>query len=123
VYERTFKIVSEKVNEIDHLEFVTETNEIAGVRRVDPLGITYLRVRGMWGIDTPHKVFGSMTDFSNKSDFSVFVLMLAEKYKSMPKKDRDEIESNASIKTTSVEIKSPNNPAEFLKAKLLSFKK
>ncbi len=123
VYERTFKIVSKKVNEIDHLEFAPETNEIAGIRRVDPLGITYLRVRGMWGIDTPHKVFGSMTDFSNKADFSVFVLMLAEKYKSMPKKDRDEIESNKSIKIESVEIKSPNNPAEFLKAKLLSFKK
>jgi len=121
VYERTLKSVSKKVHEINHLEFTSETNEIAGVRKVDPLGITYLRVRGMWGINTPHKVFGSLTEFNRESIFSAFVLILDDKYKSMPKKDRDEVESNPSIKIKSVEIKSPNNPAEFLSAKILSF--
>jgi hypothetical protein len=121
VYERTFKIISEKVHEINHLEFTPETNEIAGVRKVDPLGITYLRVRGMWGIDTPHKVFGSLTGFSKKSVFSAFALILNEKYNSMPKQDKDDIESNSNIQIKSVEIKSPNNPAKLLEAKLISF--
>ena len=121
VYEKTFKVISKKVKEIDHLEFTTETNEIAGVRKIDPLGITYLRVRGMWGIDTPHKVFGSLVEFSRESEFSVFTLMLDEKYNSFPKEDRKEIESNLNIKIKSVEIKSPNNPANYLKAKLISF--
>src|SRR3989344_1859974 len=40
VYENTLKSISEIVHEIDHLEFTAETNEIAGVRKVDPLGIT-----------------------------------------------------------------------------------
>jgi NgoPII restriction endonuclease len=123
VYEKTFKSISKKVHEIDHLEFTAETNEIAGVRKIDPLGITYLRVRGMWGIDTPHKVFGSLTEFSRESNFSAFTLMLDEKYKSFPKEDREEIESNSSIKIKSVEIKSPNNPANYLKAKLICFVK
>ncbi|MBU6141840.1 NgoPII family restriction endonuclease [Patescibacteria group bacterium] len=76
VYERTFKAISKKVREIDHLEFATETNEIAGVRKVDPLGITYLRIRGMWGIDAPQKVFGSLTEPQKGKDFSASLLML-----------------------------------------------
>lgn len=121
VYERTFKSISKKIHEIDHLEFTVKTNEIAGVRRIDPLGITYLRIRGMWGIDTPHKVFGSLTEFDQKSDFSAFILMLDKKYDSFSKNDRATIESNSSIKIKSVEVKSPNNPANYLKAKLICF--
>lgn len=121
VYEKTLKSISTKVHEIDHLEFTAETNELAGVRKIDPLGITYLRVRGMWGIDTPHKVFGSLTEYSREAGFSAFALMLEEKYNSFPKEDRKEIESNPNIKIKSVEIKSPNNPANYLKAKLISF--
>jgi len=123
VYEKTFNSVSKKVREIDHLEFSTETNEIAGVRKIDPLGITYLRVRGMWGIDIPHKVFGKLTEFNKESDFSAFALILEDKYKSFSKKDRDEIELNSRIKIKLVEIKSPNNPANYLKAKLICFVK
>ncbi|MEK7128700.1 MAG: NgoPII family restriction endonuclease [Patescibacteria group bacterium] len=121
VYEKTFKSISKKIHEIDHLEFSAKTNEIAGVRKIDPLGITYLRVRGMWGIDTPHKVFGCLTEFSRDSEFSTFALMLDEKYNSFPEEDRKSIESNSHIKVKSVEIKSPNNPAIYLKAKLISF--
>jgi hypothetical protein len=121
VYEKTFTSISNKVREIDHLEFADETNEIAGVRKVDPLGITYLRVRGMWGIDTPHAVFGKLTDFDKESEFSAFAIMPEEKYNSFSKEDRKEIESNSAIKIKSVEIKSPNNPAKYLKAKLISF--
>ncbi len=123
VYEKTFKSISKKVHEIDHLEFKPKTNEIAGVRKIDPLGITYLRVRGMWGIDTPHKVFGSLTEFSRESNFSAFTLMLDEKYKSFPKQDRHNIESNSNIKIKSVEIRSPNNPVNYLEAKLICFVK
>lgn len=121
VYKKTFKIISKKVHEIDHLDFAEKTNEIAGVRKIDPLGITYLRVRGMWGIDTPHKVFGSLTKFNRESNFSAFALMLDGKYESFPKQDRNNIESNPKIKIKSVEIKSPNNPANYLKAKLICF--
>ena len=123
VYEKTFKSISKNIHEIDNLEFKPKTNEIAGVKNIDPLGITYLRVRGMWGIDTPHKVFGSLTEFNRESDFSAFALMLDEKYKSFSKQDRENIETNSNIKIKSVEIKSPNNPANYLKAKLICFVK
>mgnify|MGYP001567367522 CR=1 FL=1 len=122
VYERTFNSISSKVHEIDYLEFA-DTNEIAGARNIDPLGITYLRVRGMWGIQTPHKVFGSLTGFNNDSEFSAYALVLNEKYQTFPEDDRRAIEANPKINIRDVEIKSPNNPAVYLNAKLISFVK
>lgn len=122
VYERTFNSISSKVHEIDHLEFIN-TNEIAGVRKIDPLGITYLRVRGMWGIQTPHKVFGSLTEFNPESEFSAYALVLNEKYETFPENDRRNIETNPKVNISDVEIKSPNNPAVYLNAKLISFVK
>ncbi len=123
VYENTLKSISRQVSGIDHLEFSSETNEIAAVKNIDPLGITYLRVRGMWGIETPHKVFGSLTDYDKSCEFSAFPIMLDEKYRSFPKNDRDEMESNPDINIKSVEVRSPNNPAIYLKAKLISITK
>lgn len=121
IYEKTIKSISRKVHEIDHLELTKETHEIAGVKKIDPLGITYLRVRGMWGIDTPNKVFSSLAEYRPEATFSTYALMLDEKYESFPKKDRDNIESNPRMKIRSVEIKSPNNPAKYQKAKLICF--
>lgn len=122
VYEKTFNVISSKVREIDHVDF-SETNEIAGIKKVDPLGITYLRVRGMWGIETPHKVFGSLAEFSRDSEFSAYALMLDQKYNSFPEQDRKAIESNPRVTIKQVEIKSPNNPANYLKAKIICFAK
>lgn len=34
-----------------------ESKELGHINKVDPLGVTYMRVRGMWGIDNPWKVF------------------------------------------------------------------
>jgi len=119
VYENTLESISKQVGGIEHLEFSSDTNEIAGVKKIDPLGITYLRVHGMWGIETPQKVFGSLTDFDKSCEFSAFAIMLDEKYRSFPKTDREGIESNSKINIKSVEVRSPNNPAKYLKAKLI----
>jgi hypothetical protein len=120
IYERTFNTISSKIHEIDYIEF-SKTNEIAGIKRIDPLGITYLRVRGMWGIKNPHQVFGSLVNFDRRSEFSAYAIMLNQKYQSFPEQDRREIESNSNIVIKDLEIKSPNNPAIYLQAKLICF--
>ena len=56
VYERVRDKISKGVNELQDVEF-SETNELGRVNRVDPLGITYLRIHGMWGIKNPIRVF------------------------------------------------------------------
>jgi len=47
VYEKIKMTIKHGVESINGVEFA-ETKELGRVNRVDPLGITYLRVRGMW---------------------------------------------------------------------------
>jgi hypothetical protein len=56
IYERIKNVISNGITSINDVEF-SQTNEIGRVNRVDPLGITYLRIRGMWGIENPIKTF------------------------------------------------------------------
>ncbi|MFH1997823.1 MAG: NgoPII family restriction endonuclease [Patescibacteria group bacterium] len=124
VYERVRDKISKGVNKLQNIEF-SETNELGRVNKVDPLGITYLRICGMWGIENPIKVFDYIVPTEKNSDFFVNAILLKEKYLSFPEKDRKNLENlvgdNFSIKD--IKIKSPNNPAKLLEAKLLSFRK
>jgi hypothetical protein len=56
VYKRIKNTISKGVKEIPFVEF-SETKELGRVNKVDPLGITYLRIRGMWGISNPVNVY------------------------------------------------------------------
>lgn len=124
IYERVRDKISNGVNELQDVEF-SETNELGRVNKVDPLGITYLRIRGMWGIENPIKVFNYVVPVEQNSEFFVNAILLKEKYLSFPENDRKNLEGlvsdNFSIKD--IKIKSPNNPAKLLEAKLLSFRK
>ena len=97
-----------------------KTKELGKVKRVDPLGITELRVRGMWSIKNPLKVF---TDFKIEKDnsFYLFALMRKEKFLSYPKDDIKDIESNKYVSIKDVKIKDPNNPTNLMEAKLITF--
>jgi len=122
IYERIKTKISDGVNSLPDVEF-SETKELGRVNKVDPLGITYLRIRGMWGIDNPLHVFDYITNIESESDLTVNAIMLTEKYNSFPSADRQAIESISSENFTiqDIEIKSPNNPAQLLNAKLIKF--
>jgi len=122
IYERIKNKISDGVNSLPDVEF-SVTKELGRVNKVDPLGITYLRIRGMWGIDNPIHVFDYITNIETENNLTVNAIMLAEKYNSFSDQDRQEIENPAveSITVENIEIKSPNNPAKLLKAKLIKF--
>lgn len=122
IYERIKSKISEGVNSLPDVEF-SETKELGRVNKVDPLGITYLRIRGMWGIDNPVHVFDYITNIERDSELTVNAVMLTEKYNSFPESDRQAIENIISDNFTisDVEIKSPNNPARLLNTKLIKF--
>jgi len=52
-YERIKNTISSGIETITDVEF-TQTKELGKVKKVDPLGITDLRIRGMWHIDNPN---------------------------------------------------------------------
>ena len=122
VYEKLRSKIAKGLNEMPGVDF-SETNELGRVNKVDPLGITYMRIRGMWGIENPIKVFDYIAKFDGAKDFTLFVLMRAEKYNSFPKSDRDAIEKikSGAFSVADVEIKNPDNPAKFIPAKLIKF--
>lgn len=102
-----------------------DTNELAKFDMVDPLGITILRVRGMWMLKHPNKIFQAQAGIERSSDFDIRALMLVDKYESLPQEDRRRIEDLANISNAltkaNIRIPNPNNPAQPLDAVLISY--
>lgn len=123
IYENVKNKIKFGIETISGLEF-SETNEIGRVNRVDPLGITYFRIRGMWGIENPIKVFDYIYERDNTKQFNFMALINDDKYNSFF--NREELENlekeNKYLEIRNVKIKNPNNPAQLRSAKLITFK-
>lgn len=123
VYEKIKKTISSGIREIPDVEF-TETNELGKVKKVDPLGITDLRIRGMWHIDNPHKVFSYLKKTDISAKFQILCLMKTEKFNTFPDEDKTALQNlekeHYSFETA--QIKNPNNPAQLLDCTLITFK-
>ena len=120
-YERIKNTISSGINSISDVEF-TATKELGKVKKVDPLGITDLRIRGMWHIANPHKVFDYIYKYDESKRFQMVCLMKKEKYEGLPLVDREVLESLGVVEVLDVWIKSPDNPVVLVEAKLLVFK-
>jgi hypothetical protein len=123
IYTRIKNVIIDGVNTIPNVQFAP-TNELARVNRVDPLGITYLRVRGMWGIENPMKVFNYIYEKDVSKAFNLMVLINQEKYDLL--EYTDELEQLATqvagLRIINVEIKTPDNPAILKPVKLITYK-
>ena len=113
-YEEVKLRIKQGVEQIPNVEF-SETKELGRINKIDPLGITNLRMRGMWTISHPVKVF----KYLDTDNFDVNCILLNSKYLGFEKADRQKIEINQNIKISDVKIKNPNNPAQLLDAKLI----
>jgi NgoPII restriction endonuclease len=125
VYKRIKDTIIEGIGEISGVNF-SITKELGRVNKVDPLGITYLRIRGMWGISNPFDVYKYLNINPNEmADFQLIALMTAQKYYSFPQPDLSEIEKMSielnNLKIRDVQIKSPNNPVNFMDSKLIIY--
>ena len=122
VYEQIKTVIKNGVESISGVEFA-ETKELGRVNRVDPLGITYLRVRGMWGIENPFSVFDYVykRDYSKK--FNFMALINNEKYYSFDNYSTLEemCQNIVGLKIADIKIKNPNNPAQLKEAKLITY--
>ncbi len=121
VYKRIKTTMKKGINSIPGVEFA-ESNELGKVKKIDPLGVTDLRVRGMWSIKHPMKVFNYLvTDYSKNTDLQVYCLFLKDKIDRIcadDKKSLQEYINNGKLVKQDVKVKNPNNPAKFLDAVL-----
>lgn len=120
-YSRIKDTISEGVETIPDVVF-SETRELGRVNQVDPLGITNLRIRGMWQIENPRRVFNYLHEPTG-NDFELICIIPLDKYNRFPSQSIEKIEG-VTTKGFSIEdkkVKNPNNPAVLLDAKLIKF--
>ena len=115
IYQRIKNSLSTGINKIENVDFA-KTKELGRVDKVDPLGITYLRIRGMWGIAHPRNVFNLDP---NPDDNLLNLIILKSKYNSFSKEDIKKLINNSKIKIKNIKIKNPNNPVKLEDAKYI----
>jgi hypothetical protein len=117
------KIQGLKKTIYNHLESEgLKSNRTIGLGKVnnmDPLGITNLKIKAIWNIKNPLKIFSDTFSYDKKQEFTLIALMLKKKFDSFPKKDINAIEKDNQIEIEDVKIKNPNNPQRKINAKLI----
>lgn len=121
-YSRIKKTIKDGVESITGVEFA-ESRELGHINRVDPLGITYMRVRGMWGIDNPWRVFNYVYTRDMTKSFNFMCIINNAKWSSFDNTAELIALSgqNENLTISDIRIKNPDNPAQLVDAKLISF--
>lgn len=123
IYTRYEESLSNAVNQIPDIEFTT-TKELAKINRADPLGITYLRIRGMWGIEHPKKVFNYL-NFRKELSLNLYCILRKKKYDQLDNSSKQKILTIPSnnLYITDDKVKNPNNTAKTIEIKLLHYER
>ena len=122
IYERIKKKLKEGILSIPNVEFA-DTKELGRVNRVDPLGITSLRIRGMWQIDNPFVVFNYLYRRDSDKKFNFLAIINEKKAASLDNfwmlEKLQQEKKDFSI--SNAQIKNPNNPAILQSVKLITY--
>lgn len=120
-YQRIKNTISAGIDTIPNVEFA-ETKELGRVNKVDALGITNLRIRGMWQIQNPRKVFSYLHTSSDK-EFELVCIIPTKKYNYFDKSSRNKIGSitKTEFSIQDEQVKDPNNPAKLIECKLIKY--
>ena len=123
VYMDLKSIITDSIQANQDINF-SETNELGRVNFVDPLRITNMRIRGMWLLQPPVKVFGYHYTYDVRLKFQLVAIIPEIKYYSFPETSRNILEAGNIdyLEINSVGIKNPNNPVDLIKCKLITLK-
>ena len=121
-YSRLKTRIAQGVNTIEGVDF-SPTKELGRVNRVDPLGITYMRVRGMWGIENPWTAFRYVYQRDFRKQLNFMCLINKRKWEQLPEVDRLNYlaKRHSQFHIKDVRIKDPDNPAKLNDAKLITY--
>lgn len=123
IYERIKNTIVDGLHSIPCIE-LAETNELGKIKKVDPLGITDLRVRGMWSIFHPKKVFDYLPKQNINSGFKFYCVMKKDKFKQFSDEDKNNIlalKDDKRFFVHDIQIRNPNNPAQLIPVKFMEF--
>lgn len=123
IYERIKNTITNGLHSIPNIE-LSETNELGKIKKVDPLGITDLRVRGMWSIFHPKRVFDYIPKHSKSASFKFYCIMKTEKFAFFSLEDRNNplaLIDNNNFFIHDIQIRNPNNPAQLIPVKFMEY--
>jgi hypothetical protein len=123
VYTDLKNTITASLESAPDLDF-SETNELGRVNFVDPLKITNMRIRGMWLLKPPVKVFDYVYNYDQDLKFQLVAIIPLEKYKNFPIDSINKIENHGKkiITISDIDVKNPNNPVKYIKCKLILIK-
>lgn len=124
IYRKIKNTITQGLQEISNIELV-KTNELGKIKKIDPLGITDLRIRGMWHISHPQKVYDYIPKSEYNSEFKFYCVMKKEKFETFSENDKNVLLSmsklNSNFNLSEVLIKDPNNPANLINSIFMEF--
>jgi hypothetical protein len=113
--------ITSNIQEIPDIEF-SVTKEIGRVNEVDPLKITNLRIRGMWLLQPPFKVFDYVHNYDKNKKFQCFALIPNTKFEQFPDESKDRlINDKTGVTIQDVKINDPDNPVNLIDCKLIKY--
>ncbi|PJE47065.1 MAG: NgoPII family restriction endonuclease [Sediminibacterium sp.] len=123
IYDNLKITISEGIRNIPDIKF-EETNELGKVKALDPLEITNLRIRGMWTIQNPNRLFSDFINYDASTKFQIICLMRNTKYLSFDKESIKSFEGviDPNLFVTDVSVRDPNNPQSTIDCKLITYK-
>ncbi len=123
VYTGLKSTITESLEKTSEIDF-SETKELGRVNFVDPLKITNMRIRGMWLIQPPVKVYEYVYQYNNSLKFQLVATIPFNKYYSFPLSSRIRIEEldNENLIIEDIKVKNPNNPVNLIECKLITIK-
>ena len=121
-YERIERVIKNVLENMEDVE-LAQTNELGRLNKVDPMKITNMRIRGMWTISNPFKVFQRIYQPNAYKKFNFMGLISEEKYATFSNTAQLEalVGKIAGLQIKSVEVRDPNEPRQMRKCKLITF--
>lgn len=122
VYQDIFEKIKYGISSIPNVNF-SPTQELGRVNKIDPLGITSLRIRGMWLLDNPFTVFKYIYTPVEEADFNLFALVSSQHFDNFNNKDEllSLANNTCNLSIIDVKVKNPNNPAQLIDCKKINF--
>ena len=114
VYDQIKLRIERGINEIPGIS-LDATNELARINRVDPLGRTSLRVRGMWLLDVPRISFAQCYPTPPAgTEFQLYCLVRTTKLQSMPLGNQKSLATISGLSIDNIQVQDPNNGAKLI---------